>query len=138
MFLDAVRLNVKMEKVNSFLNHLEASLIFVIAFGVLPLPADLPIHSIRQLRPIQHKQTFQEYLPDTDYLRDLPDIENLRELPDIHKDNGNVFKPKPLQPGPWVTMTKGEIWPKPKYQQKNSTFLVLDVNKFRINVSKIN
>ena len=60
---------------------------------------------------------------------------NLHEYPDIYKNKGNVFKPKPLKPGPWVTMTKGEIWPKPKYQQINSTFLILDVSTFRINVS---
>ena len=59
-------------------------------------------------------------------------------LPNIDKDKGNVFKPKPLQPGPWITMTKGEIWPTPNHQQRNSSFLVLDVNKFKINVSKIN
>ena len=62
---------------------------------------------------------------------------NLHEYPDIYKNKGNVFKPKPLKPGPWVTMTKGEIWPKPKYQQINSTFLILDVSTFRINVSTV-
>ena len=60
---------------------------------------------------------------------------SLHEYPDIYENKGNVFKPKPLRPGPWVTMTKGEIWPKPKYQQINSTFLILDVSTFRINVS---
>ena len=87
-----------MKEVKCLATSLKVSALFVIAFCVLPLPA---------------------------------------ELPEIHKENGNVFKPKPLQPGPWVTMTKGEIWPKPQYQQKNSSFLVLDVNKFRINVSEI-
>ena len=62
---------------------------------------------------------------------------SLHEYPDIYENKGNVFKPKPLKPGPWVTMTKGEIWPKPKYQQINSTFLILDVSTFRINVSTI-
>ena len=62
---------------------------------------------------------------------------SLHEYPDIYENKGNVFKPKPLRPGPWVTMTKGEIWPKPKYQQINSTFLILDVSTFRINVSTV-
>ena len=62
---------------------------------------------------------------------------SLHEYPDIYENKGNVFKPKPLRPGPWVTMTKGEIWPKPKYQQINSTFLILDVSTFRINVSNL-
>ena len=62
---------------------------------------------------------------------------SLHEYPDIYENKGNVFKPKPLKPGPWVTMTKGEIWPKPKYQQINSTFLILDGSTFRINVSTV-
>ena len=60
------------------------------------------------------------------------------EYPDIRKNKGNVFKPKPLKPGPWVKMTKGSIWPKPKHQDTNSTFWLLDINKFEITVSETN
>ena len=67
-------------------------------------------------------------------IRGYEQIDQSNQYPDIHKKNGNVLKPKPLKPGPWVQMSRGRIWPEPKYQHTNSTFLVLDVSKFRISV----
>ena len=60
---------------------------------------------------------------------------NERAYPDINKDKGNVFKPRPLRPGPWIKMSTGEIWPKPKFQTTNSTVLTVDANIFVIKVS---
>ena len=54
--------------------------------------------------------------------------------PNINQDKGNVFQPGVMHPGPWVTMTNGEIWPKPKYQEKYSSFLVLNIKDFKIKV----
>ena len=44
------------------------------------------------------------------------------------------FKPSPLQPGPWVHKTQGEIWPRPTNQEKTSKFLIVDPNKLKIKV----
>ena len=44
------------------------------------------------------------------------------------------FRPSPLHPGPWVDMTRGSIWPKPKLQDTYASFLVLDPNTFSIKV----
>ena len=60
---------------------------------------------------------------------------NVRAYPDINKDKGNVFKPRPLRPGPWVKMSTGEIWPKPTFQATNFTVLTVDANIFIIKVS---
>ena len=60
---------------------------------------------------------------------------SLKAYPDINKDKGNVFKPKPLRPGPWIQMSTGEIWPKPKFQTTNSVVLDIDVNSFSIKVN---
>ena len=46
----------------------------------------------------------------------------------------NPFKPQPLHPGPWVEMTHGEIWPRPKFQQSESKFFVLDAENFKFQV----
>ena len=51
------------------------------------------------------------------------------------QDNGNVFKPDPLTPGPWVHMTHGQIWPRPAQQQTQPDFFVLDPKSFKIQVS---
>ena len=48
----------------------------------------------------------------------------------------NPFKPQPLHPGPWVEMTHGEIWPRPKFQQSESKFFVLDAENFKFQVSR--
>ncbi len=56
------------------------------------------------------------------------------QRPNINKDKGNVFQPGVMHPGSWVTMTNGEIWPKPKYQEKYSSFLVLNIKDFKIKV----
>ena len=56
----------------------------------------------------------------------------------IKENKGNVFYPKPMHPGPWVSMTLGEIWPKPKHQEKYATFLVLNIKSFNIKVSIFN
>ena len=46
----------------------------------------------------------------------------------------NAFKPQPLQPGPWMKMTHGQIWPKPKFQSFEEYFYVLDSENFEIKV----
>jgi len=43
----------------------------------------------------------------------------------------NPFKPQPLHPGPWVEMTHGEVWPRPKFQQSEAKFFVLDAENFK-------
>ena len=46
----------------------------------------------------------------------------------------NPFKPQPLHPGPWVEMTHGEVWPRPKFQQSEAKFFVLDAENFKFQV----
>ena len=72
---------------------------------------------------------------DSSRLRSNPNP-SLTSYPDINNDKGNVFKPKPLRPGPWIKMTTGEIWPKPKFQSTNSTILEIDINTFTMQVGK--
>ena len=118
-------------------------LLFVIV-AVNSLPKSAPLHEdtaayLQPLKPnpyIRSTNKFYEKYASTSKTT-TPTTNQLKEYPSIYKDKGNVFKPKPLQPGPWVPMTKGEIWPKPKFQLTNSTFLVLDVSQFRIHVSTI-
>ena len=50
------------------------------------------------------------------------------------QDEGNVFKPDPLIPGPWVKMTHGAVWPRPAQQTTWSTFFVIDPKSFRYQV----
>ena len=50
------------------------------------------------------------------------------------QDSGNVFKPDPLTPGPWVKMTHGAIWPRPAQQSSFPDFFVLDPKSFRFQV----
>ena len=38
--------------------------------------------------------------------------------------NPHFFKPSPMHQGSWITMTKGELWPKPKLQVKKNAFLL--------------
>ena len=73
---------------------------------------------------------------DSSILKSNPNP-SLISYPNINKDKGNVFKPKPLKPGPWIKMTTGEIWPKPKFQSTNFTILEIDINTFAIQVGKI-
>jgi hypothetical protein len=47
---------------------------------------------------------------------------------------GNSFKPNPLQPGPWVEMSKGMVWPKPQHQTFSDEYLILDPTKFKFKV----
>lgn len=51
------------------------------------------------------------------------------------QDDGNVFKPDPLTPGPWVKMSQGAIWPRPAQQSSGLDFFVLDPENFKIQVS---
>ena len=51
------------------------------------------------------------------------------------QDSGNVFKPDPLTPGPWVQMSHGEIWPRPAQQKTWKNFFVLDPKHFKIEVN---
>ena len=51
--------------------------------------------------------------------------------------DGDFFRPKPELSGPWVTMTRGEIWPKPILQNSKETFLVLHPKDFKILVSSL-
>ena len=122
-------------------------LLFVIATFTLPVSAEFAaIHDdseyIYESLPKQSNpyirssnDYYEKYIRNSGIQESKESASN--EYPDIYKDKGNVFKPKPLKPGPWVNMTRGKIWPKPKYQHTNSTFLVLDINKFRISVRKI-
>jgi hypothetical protein len=48
--------------------------------------------------------------------------------------DGDFFRPKPELAGPWVTMSRGEIWPKPILQNSKETFLVLHPKNFKIMV----
>ena len=86
---------------------------------------------------LQNRNSFYEkYIrssKESSRLRSNPNP-SLTSYPDINKDKGNVFKPKPLRPGPWIKMTTGEIWPKPKFQSTNSTILEIDINTFIIQV----
>lgn len=50
------------------------------------------------------------------------------------QDNGNVFKPDPLKPGPWVDMSHGAVWPRPAQQSSWPNFFVLDPQSFKIQV----
>ena len=50
------------------------------------------------------------------------------------QDDGNVFKPNPLNPGPWVDMSHGAIWPRPAEQSSRPNFFVLDPKKFEFEV----
>ena len=50
------------------------------------------------------------------------------------QDSGNVFKPAPLTPGPWVKMTHGSIWPRPKQQNSWPYYLVVDREHFNFQV----
>lgn len=50
------------------------------------------------------------------------------------QDNGNVFKPDPLRPGPWVHMSHGAVWPRPAQQSSWPNFFVLDPQSFKIQV----
>eukprot|EP00093_Oithona_nana_P011332 11332.XXX_523152_525192_1 [CDS] Oithona nana genome sequencing. len=47
------------------------------------------------------------------------------------QDEGNVFKPNPLRPGPWVDMSHGAIWPRPAQQNSLPNFFVLDPKSFK-------
>lgn len=52
------------------------------------------------------------------------------------QDEGNVFKPIPLTPGPWVKMSHGEIWPRPASRITFQNYFVVDDPKgFHFNVS---
>ena len=51
------------------------------------------------------------------------------------QDEGNVFKPNPLTPGPWVKMSHGAIWPRPAQQSSLPNFFVLDPNAFKFEVN---
>ena len=50
------------------------------------------------------------------------------------QDSGNVFKPDPLTPGPWVKMSHGAIWPRPAQQSSWPNFFVLDPKSFKLQV----
>ena len=51
------------------------------------------------------------------------------------QDEGNVFKPNPLTPGPWVKMSHGAIWPRPAQQSSLPNFFILDPNSFKFEVN---
>ena len=40
--------------------------------------------------------------------------------------NPHLFKPSPIRSGPWIQMTKGEVWPKPKLQVKKNQVLLVE------------
>ena len=40
--------------------------------------------------------------------------------------NPHLFKPTPIRSGPWIQMTKGEVWPKPKLQVKKNQALLVE------------
>ena len=50
------------------------------------------------------------------------------------QDDGNVFKPNPLTPGPWVDMSHGAIWPRPAEQSSQPNFYLLDPKSFKFEV----
>ena len=119
-------------------------LLLVIASFILPISAEFAaIHEDpeyiyeslpKQSNPYVRSSNdyYEKYIKNSGI--QPPKERDSNKYPDIHKNKGNVFKPKPLKPGPWVSMTKGSIWPKPKYQRTNTTFLLLDNNEFRITV----
>ena len=47
---------------------------------------------------------------------------------------GDDFKPAPGRPGPWVAASKGEVWPKPAFQQKVEEFFQVDPSVFQFQV----
>ena len=49
---------------------------------------------------------------------------------------GDQFRPDPVTSGPWVRPTKGQIWPKPRYQITNEDFVEVDPNNFKFEVRK--
>lgn len=49
-------------------------------------------------------------------------------------ESGNVFKPTPLEPGPWVQMSQGAIWPRPAQQVSWPHFMMLDSKTFNFQV----
>lgn len=48
---------------------------------------------------------------------------------------GDEFKNWPERPGPWVQATRGEVWPKPKVQKPQETFLALKPSAFKFEVT---
>ena len=40
--------------------------------------------------------------------------------------NPHLCKPTPIRSGPWIQMTKGEVWPKPKLQVKKNQALLVE------------
>ena len=40
-----------------------------------------------------------------------------------------------LRSGAWVQDTKGEVWPKPKFQKSQPSFFALKNNSFKIEVT---
>lgn len=48
---------------------------------------------------------------------------------------GDEFKTWPVKPGTWVDQTHGEIWPKPKEQRSEQSFLVLRSSSFKFKVT---
>ena len=48
--------------------------------------------------------------------------------------NPHYFKPSPMHQGSWITMTKGELWPKPKLQVKKNAFLMSQLPNLKYEV----
>ena len=51
--------------------------------------------------------------------------------------NPHFFKPSPMHRGSWITMSKGELWPKPKLQVKKKDFLLSQLPsdlKYNVNI----
>jgi hypothetical protein len=44
------------------------------------------------------------------------------------------FYPQPDRPGPWVTATKGSVWPQPQQQTNGENLFILDPETFAFNV----
>ena len=49
--------------------------------------------------------------------------------------NPHYFKLFPMHRGSWVTMTKGELWPKPKLQVKKKAFLLSQLPNLKYEVN---
>ena len=58
----------------------------------------------------------------------------LGPVPIVVQGEGDEFRPKPVQVGPWVNKTDGEVWPKPRYQIKQGDFFILDPAVFEFKV----
>ena len=47
---------------------------------------------------------------------------------------GDDFKPRPIRDGPWVSPSKGAIWPKPQFRFRQDLFFDLDPIQFELKV----